>query len=95
MKRPCYGIAGLLCAIATAGAQSTTELEQQLRDLKQQYAETTRTLEQRMAVLEQQLATQRTAASTIPKGGTVSVGELAAETAGKALWFCCKHSEAV
>jgi maltoporin len=85
MKRLCYGIAGLLCAIATAGAQSTAELEQQLSDLKQQYAEATRALEQRMAALEQQLATQRAAASTTPKERTVSVSQLAAEAAEKAV----------
>ena len=77
MKRLCYGIAGLFCTIAIAGAQSASQLEQQLQELKQQYAETTRTMEQRIAALEQQIQTQRAAAAA-PKESTVSVGELAA-----------------
>ena len=85
MKRVCRGIAGLLCAIAIARAQSPAELEQQLRELKQQYAETTRALEQRIAALEQQIATQRAAGATTPKEGTVSVAELAAQAAEKAV----------
>jgi CHASE1-domain containing sensor protein len=75
MKRVCCGIAALLCTLATAHAQSSEQLEQQLQDLKQQYAETTRTLEQRIAALEHQIEAQRAAASA-PKEGTVSVGEL-------------------
>jgi hypothetical protein len=51
MKRGCRGIAGLLCAIAVARAQTPTQLEQQLQELKQQYAETARAMEQRIAVL--------------------------------------------
>ncbi|PWU03121.1 MAG: hypothetical protein C5B51_19520 [Terriglobia bacterium] len=85
MKRLCYGIVGLLSAVAIAAAQSTAELEQQLQNLKQQYAETTRTMEQRMAALEQQLANQRAAPVASPKDGTVSVGELAAAAAEKAV----------
>lgn len=84
MKRFCYGVAGLLCAIAAARAQSGEQLEQQLQELKQQYAETTHTLEQRIAALEQQIETQRVAAAT-SKEGTVSVAELAAESAEKAV----------
>ena len=41
MKRLCYGIAALLSAVAIAAAQSGAELERQLQELKQQYAETT------------------------------------------------------
>ena len=48
MKRHFYGIVGLFCAIASATAQSTEPLEQQLRELKQQYTETTRAMEQRI-----------------------------------------------
>ncbi|HTA43718.1 MAG TPA: carbohydrate porin [Bryobacteraceae bacterium] len=89
MKPFCYGIAGLMCTIATASAQSTAQLEQQLQDLKQQYAETTRTMEQRIAALEQQIEAQQiakgpVAAATAGKG-TVSLPELAAETAEKAV----------
>ena len=85
MKRLCFEVTALLSAVAIAAAQSSPPLEQQLQELKQQYAETTRTLEQRMAALEQQIATQRAAAPTTPKEGTVSVGELAAEAAEKAV----------
>jgi hypothetical protein len=84
MKRLCYGIAGILCASAIAGAQSTTQLEQQLQELKQQSAETTRAMEQRISALEQQIETQRAAAVT-PNEGTVSAAELAAQAAEKAV----------
>jgi len=85
MKRVCCGIAGLFCAIAIARAQSPAQLEQQLQELKQQYAETTRAMEQRIAALEEQIQTQRAAAATTPKEGTVSVGELAAQVAENAV----------
>src|SRR5580658_10024991 len=49
MKKLCCGIFGLLATVGIAGAQSTAELEQQLQDLKQQYADTTRAMEQRIA----------------------------------------------
>src|SRR5260370_15899483 len=71
MKRLCYGIAGMLCASVIAGAQSTTQLEQQWQELKQQYGEATRAMEQRISALEQQIETQREAAAT-PKEGTIS-----------------------
>jgi maltoporin len=82
MKRLCYRIAGLLCAIAIARAQSAAQLEQQLQELKQQYAETTRALEQRIAALEQQIEKEKTAKAT-PTQGTVSVGDLAKEAVEK------------
>jgi len=84
VKRVCHGIAVLLCAMAIARAQSPAQLEQQLQELKEQYAETTRAMEQRIAALEQQIAKERAAATTTPKEGTVSVGELAAQAAEKA-----------
>ncbi|MBV8902127.1 MAG: hypothetical protein JOZ22_00700, partial [Acidobacteriia bacterium] len=71
-------------AIAIASAQSPTQLEQQLQELKQQYAETTGAMEQRIAALEQQIQSQRAAAAT-PKEGTVSVEKLAKEAAEKAV----------
>jgi maltoporin len=74
----------MLHASAMANAQSTTQLEQQLQELKQQYGETTRTMEQRISALEQQIETQR-AAAVAPKEGTVSVAELAAQAAEKAV----------
>ena len=52
MKRVCWAVGGLLCTMAIARAQSPEQLEQQLQELKQQYAETTRTMEQRIAALE-------------------------------------------
>jgi len=56
------------------------------------YADSTRAMEQRISALEQQLANQRAAASTTPKEGTVSGGELAAEAAEKAV---SPHSDQV
>ena len=83
MKSVCT-IAGVLCAMTIARAQSPEQLGQQLQELKQQYAETTRAMEQRIAALEQQIATQRAAAAT-PKEGTVSVATLAEQAAEKAV----------
>jgi len=83
MKRLSYRISGLLWAISIAGAQSGAPLEQQLQELKQQYAETTRTMEQRIAALEQQIESAKAAAK--PAEGTVSVEQLAREAAEKAV----------
>jgi maltoporin len=83
MKRFFCGIAALLSVVAGARAQSSAQLEQELQELKQQYAETTRAMEQRIAALEQQIATQRAAATPTPREGTVSVAELAAQAAEK------------
>src|SRR5262249_55693021 len=77
--------ASLLCALSIARAQ-TVPLQQQLQELKDQYAATTRALEQRIAALEQQIEKERAVAAA-PKGGTVSADELlreAAETAVRA-----------
>jgi len=79
MKRLCSVVAALLYSAAMAGAQSPEQLEQQLQELKQQYAETTRLMEQRIATLEQQIAAQRAAASAATKENTVSLAELVAE----------------
>ena len=79
MKRLCSVVAALLYSAAMAGAQSPEQLEQQLQELKQQYAETTRLMEQRIATLEQQIAAQRAAASAATKENTVSLPELVAE----------------
>ena len=71
-----------------AGAQSTADLAQQLQELKQQYAQTTRAMEQRIAALEQQIANDQTPAAATPvtpKQGTVSVADLAAQAAEKAV----------
>jgi maltoporin len=92
MKRLCCGIIGMLCAIANAAAQSTEPLEQQLQELKQQYAESTRAMEQRIAALEKQIEAQQTAKDQAaaatpvsPKQGTVSLADLAAQVAEKAV----------
>ena len=82
MKQLPFLTAGLLWAIAIAGGQ--TPLEQQLQELKQQYAQTTRALEQRIKALEQQIEKERTAAAA-PKEGTVSVEQLARDAAEKAV----------
>jgi maltoporin len=74
--------AGLLWSISIAGAQ--TPLEQQLQELKQQYAETTRALERRITALEQQIEKERAAAAA-PKEGTVSVEQLALDAAQRAV----------
>jgi len=69
--------ATLLFALSLA-AQTSTTLEQQLQDLKQQYAETTRAMEQRIAALEQQIAKDKAVAATA-KEGTISTADLAKE----------------
>jgi len=81
MRRLLYLTAGVLCAIAIAGAQP---LQQQLQELKQQYAETARSLEQRIAALEQQIEREKSAAAT-PKEGTVSAVELAKQAVEKSV----------
>jgi len=86
--------AALLCAGSIAFAQQSDPLQEQLQQLKQQYADTTRELEQRIAALERQIAEQKPATpkSESPKpdssktdDGTVSVAELAVQEAEKAV----------
>src|SRR5262245_19442333 len=79
MKRLSCLTAGFFFLVSNARAQTAAQLQQQLQELKQQYAETARTLEQRIAALEQQIDIQRSAA----KQGTVSVTELAKGGADK------------
>ena len=55
-------------------------MQQQLEQLKQQYADTARAFEQRIAVLEQQLEKQKEADATA-KEGTVAAAKLAEEAA--------------
>ena len=78
---------GWLCAISNGAAQSTEQLAQQLQELKEQYAETTRAMEQRIALLERQIAKDQSTAATpaTPKQGTVSLTDLAAQSAEKAV----------
>jgi maltoporin len=82
MRRVSSIAAVLCCAASIARGQASGQLEQQLQELKQQYADTTHALEQRIAALEQQIEKQRAAAAT-PKEGTVSAAELAREAAEK------------
>jgi maltoporin len=91
MTRLSRTTATLLFAASLAAAQSTGQLQQQLQELKQQYAETTRTLEQRIAALEQQIEKER-ATAAVPKEGTVSATELAKEAAEKSV---LSHSDQV
>ena len=79
----CVG-AALWCAVSMARGQQVDQWQQQLQELKQQYADTTRALEQRIGALEQQIEKAKEAAAT-PREGTVSVAQLAQEAAEKAV----------
>src|ERR1700730_9167753 len=62
-KRPlrsfiCY-MATICFGVLAAPAQQQDQLQQQLQELKDQYAKTTRDLEQRIAALEQQIEKQK------------------------------------
>jgi maltoporin len=95
MKNQLVGVsAALLFAGSVALPQQTAPLQEQLQQLKQQYADTTRELEQRIAALERQIAEQMsatpktesaTAESAKTQDGTVSIAELAAQEAEKAV----------
>ena len=79
------GASLIMLTVATVGiaaAQSTAELEQQLQELKQQYAESTRAMEQRIASLEKQIEAANPAT---PKQGTVALAELAAQSGPRML----------
>jgi maltoporin len=74
----------LLCVASPAEAQQTDSLEQQLQQLKRQYADTTRLLEQRIAALERQIEEQKqTTAKSVT--GTISAAELVVEETQKAV----------
>src|SRR5262245_35483329 len=83
-------VAVLLCAVSIAEGQQSDALEQQLRELKQQYVETTRAFEQRIAALEQQIEKGRAPAA--PTEGTISATDLAKEVAEKTV---SSHSDQV
>jgi maltoporin len=68
----------LVWATSSAHAQGTDPLQQQLQQLKQQYADTTRELELRIAALEHQIEGQKVTNAKIQEG-TVSAVELAAQ----------------
>ncbi len=82
-KLACFS-AVLLWAGSLAPAQQADSLEEQLQQLKQQYADTTRALEQRIAAMERQIAEQKEAIAKA-KEGTVSTAELAGQNAQKAV----------
>jgi len=82
MKRLSCLTAALFFPVLNAGAQTAAQLQQQLQELKQEYAETARMLEQRIAVLEQQIEQQK-AVTTTPSENTVSAAELVKEAAEK------------
>ncbi len=85
-KRPfrssiCY-IATICFGVLAAPAQQQDQLQQQLQELKDQYAKTTRDLEQRIAALEQQIEKQKETGAT-KKENTLLVVELAAQQAAQ------------
>src|SRR5438128_2751782 len=83
--------AATLFAASMAAAQSSKQLDQELQELKKQYAETARVLEERIAALEKQIEKDK-ASATVPKEGTVSAAELAKEAAEKSV---LSHSDQV
>ena len=87
-KRPLMSclscIALSLVWISPAAAQQADQLEQQLKELKQEYEATTQALQLRMATLEQQIESQKET-SEKTKEATVSAADLAAERAAKAV----------
>ena len=75
-----------VCAVLPADAQQTDALQEQLRQLVQQYEQTTRELRERIDALEQQIQKRdATTPNETKREGTVSVVELAAEAAKKAV----------
>ena len=74
----------LVWAASAARAQQTDFLQEQLQQLKQQYADTTRLLEQRIAALERQIEEQKET-SAKAKPATVSATELVAQQTQKAV----------
>jgi maltoporin len=82
-KRLVFLSVAVVSAASLTLAQQTDALQQQLQQLKQQYAETARTLEDRIAALERQIEEQRETAAKA-RTGTISVAELAAQDTEKA-----------
>jgi len=79
-------LAVIICFVLPAHAQRSDELQEQLRQLEQQYEQTSRELRERIAALEQQIQKrQETPQNETQRDGTVSTAELAAETAKKAV----------
>jgi septal ring factor EnvC (AmiA/AmiB activator) len=67
--------------ISPAAAQQADQLEQQLKELKQEYEATTQALQLRMATLEQQIESQKEAAEKT-KEATVSAVRFGGRTCG-------------
>ena len=65
-----------------ASAQQSSDLQQQLQELKQQYEQTTKDMQQRITTLEQQIENQKQTQNKI-KESTISAAELAAQGATK------------
>ena len=76
----------ILSILPSARAQQSSDLQEQLHQLKQQYEQTTKDLQQRISVLEQQIEDQKDFAKK-EKETTVSAAELAAEQAVKKTLF--------
>lgn len=85
-KRPLrlllWCIAMTSLGVSAAPAQQPDQLQQQLQELKEQYAKSTRDLEQRIAALEQQIDKQKESSGT-KKENTLSVVELATQQAAQ------------
>jgi maltoporin len=82
-RRVCFPVV-LLWAASPAPAQQPADLQEQLQQLKQQYADTTRQLEQRIAGLEKQISEQKQA-SAKANPNTISTAELVAQETQKAV----------
>ncbi len=88
LSRSTWLVTALLTAVQIAPAQQPESLDQELQQLKKQYAETTHALEQRIAALEQQIQKQQKlhaqnekASTGKPREGTIPAAELAAKGA--------------
>jgi predicted ribosome quality control (RQC) complex YloA/Tae2 family protein len=84
-KRPLMSWLGCVALslfwILPAAAQQADPLEQQLKELKQEYEATTQALQLRMATLEQQIESQKEAAEKT-KEATVSAVRFGGRTCG-------------
>ena len=92
MRQLARTLATAFFTVSMVIAQNSKELEQELRDLKKQYADNARVLEERITALEKQIERfkQDKAATAVSKEGTVSATQLAKEAAEKTVQ---SHSE--
>jgi len=85
LKRAVCIVALIACLVLPAHARQTSDLQEQLLQLEQQYEQTTRELKERIAALEQQIQKRnQTTQNDAVKERTVSAAELAADAAKKA-----------